>query len=392
MDLNKYKYSLVQKVNSQLSMWFDTKSEISNIEVYRFLHSLYTSAGTLQLVGLYQLIGFLMGQINAEEDRLWEKEELRTFLEGLFNLTKEYEILSENEAVKDIERRHDENVPLIQIIDDDISMLILLKAALEENGWIVVSNIDPAKAISQYYDLNPDCVMIDINLPGISGLKFLEEIEHHTHQHFVSIIIMSLMNDRETRIKAFQLGADDFMEKPIDLEELTVRIARHLKRTELLNQALSAAKADSGPHEEIVNDWTDEITKRKLFVSIIDDDPIIRTMLMRILNVMDFSNFDVSLAEFGDGVQFFKSNRLEEKGDHFLIIDGVMPIMDGIEVLQKVQKIKHSHKVHVLMLTGRKSEADIEKALALGADDYVTKPFSIKELQARIQRLIKRMN
>jgi DNA-binding response OmpR family regulator len=69
-----------------------------------------------------------------------------------------------------------------------------------------------------------------------------------------------------------------------------------------------------------------------------------------------------------------------------------MPVMDGIEVLQKVQKIKHSHKVHVLMLTGRKGEADIEKALALGADDYVTKPFSIKELQARIQRLIKRMN
>jgi len=373
-------------------MWFDTKSEISNLEVYRFLHSLYSSSGTLQLVGLYQLIGLLMGQIKAEEERLWEKEELRTFLDGLFNLTNEYEILSNKEAVKHIVRRHDENVPLIQIIDDDISMLILLKAALEEKGWIVVVNTDPAKAISHYYDLNPDCVIIDINLHGISGLKLLEEIEHHTQQHFISKIMISLMNDRETRIKAFKLGADDFIEKPIDLEELTVRIARHLKRKELFNQALSAAKADSDPHEEIANDWMEEITKRKLFVSIIDDDPIIRTMLMRILNVMDFSNFDLSLAEFGDGVQFFKSNRLEEKGDHFLIIDGVMPIMDGIEVLQKVQKIKHSHKVHVLMLTGRKSEADIEKALALGADDYVTKPFSIKELQARIQRLIKRMN
>ena len=392
MDLNKYKYSLIQKINSQLSMWFDTKSEISNLEVYRFLHSSYSSSGTLQLVGLYQLIGFLMVQINPEEDRLWEKEELRTFLDGLFNLTKEYEILSDKEAVKHIECRHDENVPLIQIIDNDISMLILLKAALEEKGWIVVANTDPAKAISQYYDLKPDCVIIDINLSGISGLKLLEEIESHTHQHFVPIFMISLMNDRETRIKSFKLGADGFIEKPIDIEELTVRIDRHLKRKELLNKALSVAKADSDQHEEIVNDWTDELIKRKLFVSIIDDDPIIRTMLMRILNVMDFPNFDVSLAEFGDGVQFFKSNRLKEKGDHFLIIDGVMPVMDGIEVLQKVQKIKHSHKVHVLMLTGRKGEADIEKALALGADDYVTKPFSIKELQARIQRLIKRMN
>ena len=43
------------------------------------------------------------------------------------------------------------------------------------------------------------------------------------------------------------------------------------------------------------------------------------------------------------------------------------------------------------MLTGRKNEADIERALKLGADDYITKPFSIKELQARIHRLITRM-
>jgi DNA-binding response OmpR family regulator len=234
-------------------------------------------------------------------------------------------------------------------------------------------------------------VIIDIHLPGINGLQLLEKIQQHTPQHFVPKIMTSLMNDRDTRIKAYKLGADDFFEKPIDLEELTVRIARHLKRKEFFEQALEASKASERTIVENANDSLDDLSKRNLFISIIDDDPIIRTMLIRILNVMDFSNFDLNLAEFGDGVQFFKSNRLAEKGEHFLIIDGVMPVMDGIEILQQVQKIKYRHNIHVLMLTGRKSEADIEKALALGADDYVTKPFSIKELQARIQRLIKRM-
>ncbi|MFL6556047.1 MAG: response regulator transcription factor, partial [Bacillus sp. (in: firmicutes)] len=50
-----------------------------------------------------------------------------------------------------------------------------------------------------------------------------------------------------------------------------------------------------------------------------------------------------------------------------------------------------TRNIHVLMLTERKSETDIERALKLGADDYMTKPFSIKELQTRIERLIQRM-
>ncbi|MED4227570.1 response regulator [Neobacillus cucumis] len=538
MEFSKYKNIQIQKIKSQLSEWRTREEPINHSEVYRFLHSIQGSAGTLQLGGLHQLSGHLLSKLKLMEDRQWEKEELRTFLDELINLTDEYETFSSTEYGNNKDHRFEENVPLIQIIDDDISMIILLKDVLEESGWMVAASTDPKKAISQYYDLNPDCVIIDIHLPGINGIQLLENIQQHTHQHFVPKIMMSLMNDRETRMKAYKLGADDFIEKPIDLEELTVRIAHHLKKKELVDklvlideltqvynrrflphvynrnlrdmkrnkqpfsiaildldhfkqindslghingdkilsafaaflkshtrstdiifrfggeefviilenthqleaaesvsrwltkfskpplqidnetlfitfsagiytihhqeitletalmaadQALFTAKANGRARVEIANDTIVDLPKRKLFVSIIDDDPIIRTMLMRILNVMDFSNFDLNLAEFGDGVQFFKSNRLEEKGEHFLIIDGVMPVMDGIEILQQVQKIKHSHNIHVLMLTGRKSEADIEKALALGADDYVTKPFSIKELQARIQRLIKRM-
>ena len=537
MDLIKYKNLLVQEIKNQVSIWFETEEAISNSEVYRFLQSLLSSSGTLQLVGLNQLSRLLLSQINANEEKCWEKGDLRKFLNELINLINEYENFSKN-TFGNYDRNDDENVPLIQIIDDDISMLIFLKDALEEKGWMTAVNSDPSMAISQYYDLNPDCVIIDINLAGNSGIQLLEDIEQHTHPHFVPKILLSLMNDRETRIKAFRLGADDFIEKPIDLEELTVRIGRHLKRKELLNQlvavdgltqlynrkflvdefnrnlreikrnkqpfsiaildldhfkkindsfghkngnkilasfgaalkenirstdmvfrysgeefiiilenthqieaaesvsrlltkfskypfdienetifitfsagiytvlhedvtmetamiaakqALSLAKVNGRGRVEIANDSIDELIKRKLFISIIDDDPIIRTMLMRILNVMDFSYFDINMAEFGDGVQFFNSKRLENKGEHLLIVDGVMPIMDGIEILQKVQKIKYRHNIHVLMLTGRKNEADIEKALELGADDYVTKPFSIKELTARIQRLIKRM-
>jgi DNA-binding response OmpR family regulator len=130
--------------------------------------------------------------------------------------------------------------------------------------------------------------------------------------------------------------------------------------------------------------------KRKLFISIIDNDVMIQTMLVRILKMMNIDRFEIDIKAYEDGMQFFESKRLDDPGEHFLIVDGIMPVMDGIEVLQKV-KSDLSKQVYVLMLSGRKSPNEINKALKLGADDYVTKPFSIKELQTRVQQIIQRM-
>lgn len=130
--------------------------------------------------------------------------------------------------------------------------------------------------------------------------------------------------------------------------------------------------------------------KKSLFISIIDHDTMIQTMLVWILNLMNMEQFELDIKAYEDGISFFESNRLNEAGEHLLILNGVMPIMDGIEILQKVKGDSSKH-VYVLMLSGRKSQSDIEKALKLGADDYVTKPFSIKDLQVRVQEIIQRI-
>jgi DNA-binding response OmpR family regulator len=127
----------------------------------------------------------------------------------------------------------------------------------------------------------------------------------------------------------------------------------------------------------------------KLIISIIDNDEMVQSLLVKILNLMNIDHFEIYIKAYDDGVQFFESNNLEEAGEHLLILDGVMPNMDGIEILQKVKSTRSN--VYVLMLSGRKSQSEIEKALKLGADDYVTKPFSIKELQARVLQIIQRM-
>ncbi len=72
-----------------------------------------------------------------------------------------------------------------------------------------------------------------------------------------------------------------------------------------------------------------------------------------------------------------------------VVLDLMLPGLDGIEVCRRIQRQRH---VPVLMLTARDDESDLLVGLAVGADDYLTKPFSIRELEARVAALLRRVH
>ncbi len=88
---------------------------------------------------------------------------------------------------------------------------------------------------------------------------------------------------------------------------------------------------------------------------------------------------------FEDGNAFFTA--LEKTRPDIVLLDIMLPDTDGVALLQKLRK---THSTPVIMLTAKGSELDKVRALNLGADDYVTKPFSVVELTARIQAILRR--
>ena len=93
--------------------------------------------------------------------------------------------------------------------------------------------------------------------------------------------------------------------------------------------------------------------------------------------------FEVEIAGDGNaGVELCRSFRPD-----LVVLDVMLPGIDGLEVLRLIQRERH---VPVLMLTARDSEADLEVGLGVGADDYKTKPFSPRELVARVRALLRR--
>ena len=81
---------------------------------------------------------------------------------------------------------------------------------------------------------------------------------------------------------------------------------------------------------------------------------------------------------------------MEEEPPDLVILDWMLPKLSGIEVCRQIRQQKHSRRLPVIMLTARGEESDRVRGLDAGADDYVTKPFSPKELNARVRAILRR--
>jgi len=117
-------------------------------------------------------------------------------------------------------------------------------------------------------------------------------------------------------------------------------------------------------------------------ILIVDDEPAVRDSLRRAL---ELEGYDIDLAENGREAL----ERLESNGQHdAVILDVLMPGLDGLEVCRRIRRA--GNHVPVLMLTARDEVANRVAGLDAGADDYVTKPFALEELLARMRALLRR--
>jgi CheY-like chemotaxis protein len=112
-------------------------------------------------------------------------------------------------------------------------------------------------------------------------------------------------------------------------------------------------------------------------ILVADDDTAVRTFLTRAFS--DW-NFDVITAQNGDEAW----HRLIEFTPPFAILDWTMPGIDGIELCRRIRGNPATAQTYVILVTGRQECADLVAGLEAGANDYVTKPFNLPELRARV--------
>ena len=116
-------------------------------------------------------------------------------------------------------------------------------------------------------------------------------------------------------------------------------------------------------------------------VLIVDDEPAIVRALSYLLSR---ASLDIRIAQDGDEALA----AIEEHRPSLVLLDVMLPKRDGFEICQTVRANPDFEDIRIIMLTARGRDADREKGLALGADEYLTKPFSTREVLAKVRRFL----
>lgn len=120
----------------------------------------------------------------------------------------------------------------ILVVDDSSTNIVLLEAILNGQGY----EIETAQSVKEAYQIikkeTVDLILLDLLMPRISGYDFLKEIKSNESTKDIPVIIVSAVADAENRKKSIELGALDFINKPIDIQYFIEKIETILKKKE----------------------------------------------------------------------------------------------------------------------------------------------------------------
>jgi len=117
----------------------------------------------------------------------------------------------------------------ILVIDDDAGTRRVTEAILQAQGFGFLEAADGKAGIEIAKEAVPDLILLDINMPGMNGFETCLRLKEDVATRNIPVVILTARKEREVRLKTLQVGASDFLEKPLDVTELLVRVNNLLK-------------------------------------------------------------------------------------------------------------------------------------------------------------------
>ena len=115
--------------------------------------------------------------------------------------------------------------PTILVVDDERPNREWLVRLLSHRGYAVESVGDGEAALAAVEAMRPDVILLDVGLPGVDGFEVCREIKQRSATRLIPVVLVTGLHDRQHRVRGIEAGADDFLSKPFDVEELTARVA-----------------------------------------------------------------------------------------------------------------------------------------------------------------------
>lgn len=318
----------------------------------------------------------------------------------------------------------------IFIVEDETFNINVLVDILKPRYNLVICK-EGNKALDKIKKVSPDLILLDVMLPGLNGFEICKLLKEELMTLNIPVIFMTSKQETDDIVKGFELGAVDYVRKPINYMELLSRVKTHFilsgyieelkeKRDKIskLRKLIPICPVckkvqDKDGLWEKVESFLDDNSEIELSHSICPDCLkkhypdyyehfsrikhnkanipkkyrnrilIVEDELFNIKVLVDILKDEYKVTVVKDGS---KALEMASKNEYDLILlDILLPGMDGFTICEKLKENPKSQDIPVLFMTVKRDTNDIIKGFQIGAVDYLIKPINYKELTARVK-------
>jgi len=249
-------------------------------------------------------------------------------------------------------------------VDDMNYSLISFKKGLGKYYEIYLAE----SALSMYKILEkikPDLILLDVNMPDIDGYSIIKDLKADDRFSQIPVIFLTCASDKDNVVKGMSLGAGDYIIKPFNTEKLLESIENQFNPK--VTKAKKVDKSIYNPSVLVVDDFTS---------------------MLRTINYSLHDRYNVSLLSRSDVVMdFVHNNKID-----LILLDYIMPGLSGFDLIPKIRELPDYKFTPIIIITSEGTLKNVNEAVALGATDFIVKPFDPKELNYKVDRQIKIAN
>lgn len=262
---------------------------------------------------------------------------------------------------------------MVLIINDRHSEVWYIGETLQKEGYDICTAFDGREGLQKIQDEKPDLIILDAIMPKMDGYEVFHSMQKEPVTASIPVLFLSSKREEDERVTFYpkirklagrrnkmaegrQEAIVGFLTKPVAAEEVVKRVQSLLQSRQLTTNC-------------------PEVRDIRTRVLVIDDD---RSLVGFTEQALHKKGYDV-LTAF-DGLEGLR--RAQEEKPDLILLDTIIPELSSLQVLSF---LRQKSKVPVTMLTERSELALLKKAMALGANNYIIKPFSTSDLLARVR-------
>ena len=278
----------------------------------------------------------------------------------------------------------------IIIVEDDAVLRDVLAEKLEKNGYIVDKAEDGIIAMEKIHAIKTDCVLLDILMPRKNGIEVLEDLHADPELCDIPVIIISNSGQPVEIKRAQELGAREFLIKAVfDPNEVLEKVESVLAGSPITPQGewgihtqnVTSARAVEHPSAASSAVASTE-PKNNALILVIEDDKFLRELLVRKLSGEGYEVKSAIDAEAAFAI-------LEGPTPKIILCDLILPGIDGFEILKRIKANTKTAGIPVVILSNLGQKEDLDKAMALGAKDFMVKAnFTLDEIVTKVREIV----